>query len=134
VLLWGWVMPFTGFSPEERAWLATQRLGRLATVSPEGIVGNAPVTYFVRDDDTIDIGGMHMGDTKKFRNVVAGSRVAFVVDTVDTSSGWDPHYLEIRGPAEALRDVDPPSDGFSREIIRIRPDWIRSFNLPPAPT
>ena len=39
----------------ERAWLASQRLGRLATVAPDGVVGNAPVTYFVRADDTIDI-------------------------------------------------------------------------------
>jgi pyridoxamine 5'-phosphate oxidase family protein len=118
------------FSPDERAWLASQRLGRLATVSPDGVVGNAPVTYFVRSDDTIDIGGMRMGATKKFRNVKAGSRVAFVVDIVDTSAGWDPIYLEIRGTAEALSDVEPPADGFSREIIRIHPDWIRSFNLP----
>ena len=92
------------FSADERAWLASQRLGRLATVSPDGVVGNAPVTYFVRSDDTIDIGGMRMGATKKFRNVQAGSRVAFVVDTVDTSAGWDPIYLEIRGTAEALSD------------------------------
>jgi pyridoxamine 5'-phosphate oxidase family protein len=118
------------FSPDERAWLASQRLGRLATVSPEGVVGNAPVTYFVRSDDTIDIGGMRMGATKKFRNVQAGSRVAFVVDVVDTSAGWHPIYLEIRGTAEALSDVEPPADGFSREIIRIHPDWVRSFNLP----
>ena len=118
------------FSPDERAWLASQRLGRLATVSPDGVVGNAPVTYFVRSDDTIDIGGMRMGATKKFRNVQAGSRVAFVVDLVDTSDGWHPIYLEIRGTAEALSDVEPPADGFSREIIRIHPDWIRSFNLP----
>lgn len=126
-------MAFTGFSADERAWLASQRLGRLATVSPDGVVGNAPVTFFVRDDDTIDIGGMHMGDTKKFRNVAAGSRVAFVVDTVDTSAGWDPHYLEVRGTAEALTDVEPPGNGFSREIIRIHPDWVKSFNLPSAP-
>jgi pyridoxamine 5'-phosphate oxidase family protein len=125
-------MPFTGFSPDERAWLAAQRLGRLATVSPDGVVGNAPVTYFLRADDTIDIGGMRMGSTKKFRNVRAGSRVAFVVDTVDTSEGWHPIYMEIRGPAEALLGVDPPGDGFSDEIIRIHPDWTKSFNLPPA--
>src|SRR3954465_1692496 len=126
-------MTFNGFSPEERAWLTSQRLGRLATVSPDGVVGNAPVTYFVRGDDTIDIGGMRMGATKKFRNVKAGSRVAFVVDIVDTSQGWNPSYLEIRGTAEALADVEPPGDGFSREIIKILPDWVRSFNLPPAP-
>jgi pyridoxamine 5'-phosphate oxidase family protein len=123
-------MPFTGFSPDERAWLASQRLGRLATVSPDGVVGNAPVTYFVRADDTIDIGGMRMGTTKKFRNVLAGSRVAFVVDIVDTSEGWNPIYLEVRGTAEALSGVDPPADGFSAEIIKIHPDWVKSVNLP----
>jgi pyridoxamine 5'-phosphate oxidase family protein len=86
----------------------------------------------VRDDDTIDIGGMRMGTTKKFRNVQAGSRVAFVVDIVDTSKGWHPIYLEIRGSAEALSGVDPPADGFSPEIIKIHPDWIKTFNLPSA--
>jgi pyridoxamine 5'-phosphate oxidase family protein len=125
-------MTFNGFSSEERAWLASQRLGRLATVSPEGVVGNAPVTFFVRADDTIDIGGMRMGATKKFHNVKAGSRVAFVVDIVDTSKGWHPIYLEIRGTAEALSDVEPPAEGFSREVVRIHPDWVKSFNLPPA--
>ena len=40
-----------------------------------------------------------MGATKKFLNVEAGSRVAFVVDIVDTSAGWHPIYLEIRGTA-----------------------------------
>ena len=102
-------MAFRPFSPEERAWLASQRLGRLATVSPDGVIGNAPVTYFVRADDTIDIGGMRMGETKKFRNVEAGSRVAFVVDIVDTSAGWHPIYLEIRGTAEAISDIEPPA-------------------------
>ena len=121
-------MAFNGFGTDERAWLSSQKLGRLATVSPNGVVGNAPVTYFLRADDTIDIGGMRMGATKKFRNVRAGSRVAFVVDIVDTSQGWSPIYLEIRGTAEALSDVEPPADGFSPEVIRIHPDWVKSFN------
>jgi pyridoxamine 5'-phosphate oxidase family protein len=123
-------MTFNGLSPEERAWLASQKLGRLATVSPDGVVGNAPVTYFLRSNDTIDIGGMRMGATKKFRNVQAGSRVAFVVDIVDTTEGWHPIYLEIRGTADALANVAPPADGFSRELIRIYPNWVKSFNLP----
>ena len=67
-------MAFEGFTADERAWLSSQRLGRLATVAPDGTVGNAPVTFFLRADDTIDIGGMRMGETKKFRNVEAGSR------------------------------------------------------------
>ena len=125
-------MAFTGFSPAERSFLAGQRLGRLATVSPGGVVGNAPVTFFLRTDDTVDIGGNRMGETKKFRNVRDGSRVAFVVDIVDTSQGWHPIYLEIRGTAEARADAGPPADGFSPEVITIHPDWVRSFNLPDA--
>jgi hypothetical protein len=70
--------------------------------------------------------------TTKFRNVQAGSRVAFVVDVVDTSEGWRPIYLEIRGTAEAITETAPPAGGFSREIIRIHPEWVRSFGLPPA--
>ncbi len=122
-------MAFSGFSKAERAYLAGQRLGRLATVSPTGVVGNAPVTFFVRSDDTIDIGGGRMGGTKKFRNVAAGSRVAFVVDDLLPGAGWNPRYLEIRGTAEALSDVEPPAPGFSREIIKIHPEWVRSFGL-----
>jgi pyridoxamine 5'-phosphate oxidase family protein len=123
-------MTFPGFTAEQRAWLISQKLGRLATVSPSGVVGNAPVTFFVNADDSVVIGGHRMGQTKKFANVKAGSRVAFVVDTVDTTSGWSPHYLEIRGTAEALTDVEPPASGFSREVIVIHPDWVHSFNLP----
>ena len=122
-------MTFDGFSAAERAYLAGQRLGRLATVSPDGVVGNAPVTFFVRSDDTIDIGGMRMGSTKKFRNVAAGSRVAFVVDDLRPGAGWHPRYLEIRGTAEALTDVDPPRPRVLPAIIRIHPDWVRSFGL-----
>ena len=85
-------MAFAGFSAAERAFLAGQRLGRLATVSPTGVVGNAPVTFFVRSDDTVDIGGSRMGGTKKFRNVEAGSRVAFVVDDLLPGGGWNPRY------------------------------------------
>jgi len=65
----------------------------------------------------------------KHRNVAAGSRVAFVVDDLRPGDGWNPRYLEIRGTAEALNDVEPPQRGFSREVIKIHPDWVRSFGL-----
>lgn len=122
-------MSFEGFSAAERHYLAGQRLGRLATVSPDGVVGNAPVTFFLRADDTVEIGGSRMGRTRKYRNVQAGSRVAFVVDDLRPGPGWNPRYLEIRGTAEALSDVEPPMAGFSRDVIRIHPDWVRSFGL-----
>ncbi len=122
-------MAFNGFSAVERTFLAGQRLGRLATVSPTGVVGNAPVAFFLRSDDTVVIGGNRMGASKKFRNVAAGSRVAFVVDDLAPGGGWHPRYLEIRGTGEALSDVEPPARGFSREVVKIHPDWVRSFGL-----
>jgi pyridoxamine 5'-phosphate oxidase family protein len=124
---------FDGFTPDQRFFLAGQRLGRLATVSPGGVLGNAPVAFFLRSDDTVEIGGSRMGATRKFRNVQRGSRVAFVVDDLRPGGGWNPRYLEIRGTAEALTDVEPPMTGFSREIIRIHPEWVRSFGLDPVP-
>src|ERR1700712_1160984 len=107
------------FNSAERAYLTGQRLARLATVAPDGVVQNNPVTFFLHADDTIDIGGRHMGDSKKFRNVSKGSRVSLVVDDLAPGGGWSPRMVEIRGTAQALSDVEPPANGFSREIIRI---------------
>ena len=61
---------------------------------------------------------------------VQGVILAFVVDDLAPGGGWNPRYLEIRGTAEALTDVEPPRSGFSRELIKIHPDWVRSFGLP----
>ena len=53
------------------------RLGRLATGSPDGVVGNAPVTFFLRADDTVEIGGSRMGGTRTFTVFAArGSKMA----------------------------------------------------------
>jgi pyridoxamine 5'-phosphate oxidase family protein len=120
------------FSSTERRYLAGQRLARLATVAPDGVVQNNPVTFFLHADDTIDIGGLHMGNTKKFRNVAAGSRVSLVIDDLAPGGGWNPRMVEIRGTAQALSDVAPPADGFSGEVIRITPERVISFGLPEA--
>jgi len=121
------------FSAAERHYLAGQRLARLATVAPDGTVQNNPVTFFLHADDTIDIGGMHMGDTRKFRNVAAGSKVSLVVDDLAPGGGWHSRMVEIRGTAEALSNVRPPADGFSPEVIRIHPVRVISFGLADAP-
>lgn len=118
------------FTPAQRAYLTSQKLGRLATVAPDGQPQNNPVTYVVRADDSVDIGGYRMGATKKFRNVEAGGdKVAFVVDDVVSVDPWQVRMLEIRGTAEALHDVEPPIPGMTRDVIRIRPDRIIAFGL-----
>jgi pyridoxamine 5'-phosphate oxidase family protein len=118
------------FTQAELDYLASQPMGRLATVSPGGQVQNNPTNYFVdADAGTIIIGGGALGGTKKFRNVQEGSTAAFVVDDLVTVDPWTPRGIEIRGKAAALNDHEPPLPGLSRQIIRITPTKIISWGL-----
>ncbi|MBT2234879.1 PPOX class F420-dependent oxidoreductase [Nonomuraea sp. NEAU-A123] len=123
------------FTQEELDYLATQQLGRLATISPEGQVQNSPVGFFVdAEAGAITIGGHNLGKSKKYRNIAAGSTVAFVVDELASTDPWVVRGIEIRGTAQALADQQPPFPGFSAELIRITPNKIISWGLggPPA--
>ncbi|MEO3871335.1 PPOX class F420-dependent oxidoreductase [Nonomuraea sp. B12E4] len=118
------------FTQAELDYLATQHLGRLATVSPDGQAQNNPTNFFVEaDTGTIVIGGHALGISKKFRNIQRGSTASFVVDDLATVDPWAPRGIEIRGTAVALTDHEPPIQGFSREIIRITPTKIISWGL-----
>ncbi|OPG13419.1 PPOX class F420-dependent oxidoreductase [Microbispora sp. GKU 823] len=118
------------FTQVELDYLSTQRIGRLATVSPDGQVQNNPTNFFLEaGTGTIVIGGGALGRSKKFRNVQQGSTVAFVVDDLATADPWMPRGIEIRGTAVALTDQEPPLPGLSREIIRITPTKIVSWGL-----
>jgi PPOX class probable F420-dependent enzyme, MSMEG_5819 family len=118
------------FTQEELDYLASRRLGRLATVSPDGQPQNNPVGFFVdAATGTVTIGGRDLGRTKKFRNIRQGSRVALVVDDLVSVHPWVVRGVEIRGTAEALTDADPPVPTMSREIIRITPKRIISWGL-----
>ncbi|MET7771193.1 PPOX class F420-dependent oxidoreductase [Nocardia sp. NPDC005366] len=121
-------------TPEQIDYLRTQRLGRLATVRPDGSPQNNPVGFrYNAELGTIDIAGWNMGASWKFRNLADNDRVAFVVDDVASVQPWRVRCLEIRGTAQALTDVRPYMEGLSREMIRIRPDRVIAFGLEAAP-
>jgi pyridoxamine 5'-phosphate oxidase family protein len=112
------------------AYLATQRLGRLATVDSKGAPQNNPVGFrYNAELGTIDIFGRNMGASRKFRNLTRNPRVAFVVDDLASIQPWRPRCVEIRGWAEALRDIPAPGPGMSGEIIRVHPERVISFGL-----
>jgi len=118
------------FTDDQLAYLASQRLGRLATIDHRGAPQNNPVSFRYNPDlGTIDIGGHAMGASRKFRNISANAQVAFVVDGIASYQPWKVRCVEIRGHAEALQDQPPPMAGFSTEIIRIHADRILSFGL-----
>jgi len=118
------------FTSAELAYLATQRLGRLATVQPDGTLQVSPVGFRYNSvTGTIDIGGFNMAASRKFRNVAENGRAAFVVDDIASVQPWRVRCVEIRGRAEALRQQAGQPQGFSAEIIRIYPDRVISFGL-----
>lgn len=124
------------FTKAELDYLATQRLGRLATVAPDGVPQNNPVSFRHNAEmGTIDIGGYNMGASRKFRNVRAGGaggHVSFVVDDVASVTPWRVRGIEIRGDAEALTGQVPYTKGVSGEIIRIHPRRIIPWNIDPG--
>lgn len=120
------------FTQAELEYLGSQRLGRLATEGPGGRLQNNPVGFRVNiDEGTIAIFGRDLGGTRKFRNVVANGRAAFVVDDILSVSPWRVRCVEVRGEAVGETDVEPPFPGMSREAIIIRPRRVISFGLSP---
>jgi pyridoxamine 5'-phosphate oxidase family protein len=117
------------FTPEEIAYLQSQRLGRLATVSQNGEPHVVPVGFrYNPEQDSIDIGGHSIVSTKKYRDAVRYGRVAFVVD--DVLPPWKPRMIEVRGTVEGLPEGGKAIvEAFSPEILRITPTRIISFGL-----
>jgi len=120
------------FTDGELAYLRSQRLGRLATLTPDGTLQNSPVGFSVDEEaGVINIGGRDLGNTRKFNNVAANGQVAFVVDDIASVNPWVVRCFEVRGTAEALTGQTPASAYLSSEVIRIRPKRIISWGMGP---
>jgi pyridoxamine 5'-phosphate oxidase family protein len=119
----------SSFTPKEIAYLQSQRLGRLATVGPDGQPHVVPVGFRYNPElDTIDVGGHDFAKRKKYRDVQRNPQVAFVVD--DVLPPWKPRMVEIRGTAEVLGSGgEQVISGFDPEMFRIRPRRIVSIGI-----
>ncbi len=116
------------FSDAELAYFEEGKLGRLATVDATGQPHVVPVGWRYNPDlDTIDISGRDFARTRKFRNVQANPKVAFVVD--DVLPPWSPRCVQVRGRAEALQVATGPDRGAPSAIIRITPTKVVSWGL-----
>jgi pyridoxamine 5'-phosphate oxidase family protein len=112
-------------------YLASQRLGRVATAGADGKPHVVPTSFRHNPDlGTIDIGGLHVATTKKYRDVQANPWAAIVVDDLVSTDPWTPRMLEIRGRAEAVAsggsDFGP---GFGDAFIRLYPEKVNSFGI-----
>ncbi|QBD75812.1 PPOX class F420-dependent oxidoreductase [Ktedonosporobacter rubrisoli] len=119
----------SNFTSEEQVYLQSQRFGRLATVSEKGELHVVPVAFrYNPHEDSIDIGGHKLTQTKKYRDAVSHGRVAFVVDDVLPSG--QTRMIEVRGMVEALPEGGQEIvETFSPEMLRILPTRIISFGL-----
>ena len=117
------------FTAEEIAYLASQRLGRLATTNGKGDLHVVPVGFrYNPEHDTIDIGGHNMATSKKYREALRHGRVAFVVD--DVLPPWKPRFVEVRGTVEAVAEGgNAINQGFAPEILRVTPTYIVSMGV-----
>jgi pyridoxamine 5'-phosphate oxidase family protein len=121
------------FTDSELAYLGSQRLGRLATVSPSGAPQANPVGFTVNVElGTIDIFGFNLAKSKKWRNVKANPKVAFVVDDLASVNPWVVRGVEIRGVAEALGGVAAPMAQMGDDVIRVHPRRIISWGVDAA--
>ncbi len=119
----------SNFTAQEIEYLTSQRLGRLATLSASGEPHVVPVGFrYNAELDTIDIGGHHIGKSKKYRDAARDGRVAFVVD--DVLPPWKPRGVEVRGLADVLGEGGKQiMQDFDDEMLRIIPTRIISWGI-----
>ena len=99
-----------------------ERLGRIATVGKDDTPHVVPVGWrFNRELDSIDVGGMNLSRTKKFKDVRRNGRASIVIDELESIDPWRPRGIEVRGRAEAIEGERP--------LIRIHPERIVSWGL-----
>ena len=116
------------FSDAELAYLGEPRLGRLATIGPDGLPHVVPLGWSYNPAlDTIDVGGRDFARTRKFRNVKGNPNVALVID--DVLPPWRPRSVMIRGRGEALHAAAGPDGQPLGPIIRITPTEVISWGL-----
>jgi pyridoxamine 5'-phosphate oxidase family protein len=73
------------------------------------------------EQDSLDILGHELENTKKFRDVKRTGRAAVVIDDLVSKDPWRPRGIEVRGRAEAVHGPDA--------LIRIYPQRIVSWGI-----
>jgi len=121
------------FTQAELEYLRGQSLSRVATVGPDGQPHVTPVTFHYNEaEDTIDVGGMFFGGTKKWRDAQGNQHVTILIDDV-IPKPRQARAIEVRGTAE-LHDTggetaNPSFSNFAPQFFRIRPRRIVAWGI-----
>ena len=112
------------FTEKERAYLGSQRLARLATVSPSG-QPDADVVGFELDGDDILIGSyQNLAGSRKYKNVAAGGRSRFRSSSTASppSIPMDPVAVKIHGTA-SIEQRNGRFGPMEYIVVRPRTSW-----------
>ena len=117
------------FTAKEIEYLQSQRLGRMATVNEKGDLHVVPVVFrYNPEHDTIDIGGLNIVASRKYREALRHGRIAFVVD--DVLPPWKPRFVEVRGTVQAFSEGGKAIvENFAPDILRLTPTAIVSLGI-----
>ena len=114
------------FTEKETAYLKSQRLARIGTVSADSQPDVSPVGYEF-DGEYFYVGGMNNKATRKYKNVAGGnSRVALVIDDLESIDPWSPRGIRVFGTADI---VDYEGYAGSGSYLRIKPTVTWSWNV-----
>jgi pyridoxamine 5'-phosphate oxidase family protein len=111
------------FTEKERAYLSSQRLARLATVSATG-QPDADVVGFELDGDDVLIGSFrNLAGSRKYKNVAAGSdKVSLIVDSLASVDPMDPVAVKIHGVA-SIEQRDGRFGAAEYIVVRPQTSW-----------
>jgi pyridoxamine 5'-phosphate oxidase family protein len=90
------------FSEQERAFLQSQLLARIATVATDG-QPTVDAVGFEFDGKLFYVGGHRFQASRKYKNVVAGNtKVSLIIDDLKSVQPWQPRGIKIHGIAEIV--------------------------------
>lgn len=121
------------FREAEIEYLQSRRIGRAATLGHNGELHVVPLRYrYDPQAHVIDLLGVGMGASKKYRDAGATHLATLVVD--DISEQGKPRGLEIRGRAEVFAEGgDRIMPGVDPQFIRLTPTYIVSWGIDTEP-
>jgi nitroimidazol reductase NimA-like FMN-containing flavoprotein (pyridoxamine 5'-phosphate oxidase superfamily) len=82
-------------------YLEQERLGRLASITPNGLPHIVAVAYV---NDKVNLYFSTFTETKKVRNIRRNKNVAFIVDDSGGSAGW--RYVTVEGDGYLITDQE----------------------------
>ena len=122
-------------SEAEVRYLRAHRIGRLATAGRRATPHVVPVSYHFDAEKGVFKIGQHAlegrGQERLYlRHLRANPRAALVVDDLDTTAGWVPSGILIKGDARFHdRGGEELGPGFGPRWIEIVPDYVSSWGV-----